>query len=232
MTDWSPSPRSPHYVSPTESPESSGLTLASPQESPDSRSPKKYNVVDSDGRRRCVGTVRSTGERCKLPPRRYQTQCHKHGGNAPHSRRKALVRQNQALAVAALEKQGFTEITDPVAAHLQIASKLYGLVEILEAQVSTLTVITNYDMQGTEAISAVLAAYQASLKDTAQVLNQVNKLDLLERRFQMEQADIRMVADAVQRGIWSDLAGLDYDQATQVQNAVSAEFVRLQQLAS
>jgi regulator of sigma D len=132
----------------------------------------------------------------------------------------------------ALTKRGITHIEDPVQAHLDIAAKLYSLVEILESQIATLDHITNVDMQGTEAIAAVLSTYQSCLKDTANVLNQVNKLDLLERRFQMEQADIRMVADAVQRGIWSELAGLDYDQATQVQNAVSAEFVRLQQLAA
>jgi hypothetical protein len=175
------------------------------------------------GRRRCKATVRRTGVRCLKRPIRGGTVCGSHGGSAPQVRNAARRRDVTANAAALVAKQGYAPLDDPVEALLSVAGEMVALKDALANQVAALTEVTVTDRTGAENVAAVLVAYERGLERVAKVLVSMNRLDIQSRRVDIERARLELFADAVKRAVWSDVAGLEYDQGLRVIDAVVIE---------
>jgi len=184
--------------------------------------------ADDDGiRPRCTATVRSTGLRCKKFPIKYASVCRSHGGAAGQVRRAAAVREQKALAMAALSERGYPALTDPVEELLRLATESVAYKDILAMRVAELTHLATVDRTGQESISAVLSAYASALKEASSVLVQVNRLNISARRVSIEAAQAGLLAEALRRAVYCIEAQLTYDQAQAVLGVASREFAAL-----
>lgn len=89
-------------------------------------------------KRRCTGTVKSTGERCKLPPLRGSVVCWKHGAGAPQVRAAAARRLAEAAATAAAGKYGAPISTTAGEALRDELDRTAGIVSWLTGRVQAL----------------------------------------------------------------------------------------------
>jgi hypothetical protein len=128
-----------------------------------------------------------------------------------------------ANAAALVAKQGYAPLDDPVEALLSVAGEMVALKDALANQVAALTEVTVTDRTGAENVAAVLVAYERGLERVAKVLVSMNRLDIQSRRVDIERARLELFADAVKRAVWSDVAGLEYDQGLRVIDAVVIE---------
>ena len=179
-----------------------------------------------NGPPRCTATVRRTGERCRKYPIRFAKVCLAHGGGAGQVRRKAAQREQYALALAELQDRGYEPMADPVAEQLRLASESVAFKDLMAQRVAELTHLSSVDRTGAETVSAVLSVYQASLKDAAQLLTQINRLDLAERKFIADNLQLVTLAEAIRRAVWS-VPDLTFEQGEAILDAISREFARL-----
>lgn len=92
-----------------------------------------------DGRRRCSGRSKQTGEPCKQPPVPGAGVCRFHGGAAPQVRAAAERRALEARAAALATTYGLPVEIDPVDALLGELWRTQGAVMWLQAQIADLT---------------------------------------------------------------------------------------------
>jgi hypothetical protein len=104
---------------------------------------------------------------------------------------------------------------------------MIALKDALADQVAHLTDVTVTDRTGAENVAAVLAAYERGLERVAKVLVSMNRLDIAARRVDVEAEKVRIVVEAIRRALWSDHAGLDYDDSLRIMEAIDIEFSTL-----
>lgn len=182
-----------------------------------------------DVRRRCIGTVRSTGEQCKKFPIKYATQCASHG-NAPQIRAAAKRREIEAGAMVALSKANIAPLDDPLQALLDLGAEMIAFKDLLGTQVEQLNAadLTHVDRQGQQFIAAIANSFSQAMKDAGQLLVQINKLDLLTRRTNIAAAEAGMLVEALKRAVYCPEANIRYEQGEAILAAVQAEFIKLQ----
>ena len=182
---------------------------------------------EDDGRRRCTATVRSTGQRCKKFPIKFATQCASHN-NAPQVRAAAKRREIEAGAMVALSRSNIEPLTDPLQALLDLGAEMIAFKDLLGTQVERLNAadLTHVDRQGQQFIAAVANSFSAAMKDAVQLLVQINKLGILERRQRLDEAEYRSIVECIHTAVLSPTADLTDDQAHRTLVAIRDELAR------
>jgi hypothetical protein len=139
---------------------------------------------EPDGRpmkRRCTATVKATGERCKLPPIRGGSVCHKHGASAPRVRDAAARRVAAAEALAAYQRHtGDPVPVDLLAALERVAGEIQRWADFAGRRVEQLT---RGEWRADEPrVAAEFGTYERALKLASRFLTDVSRLALDERQ--------------------------------------------------
>lgn len=179
------------------------------------------------GPTRCHATVRRTGKQCRKFPIRGATVCGSHGGMAPQVRHRAAQNVLVADSAALVARRGYEPVADPVEALLSVAGEMVALKDALADQVAKLTDITVTDRTGAQNIAATLGAYERLLSQVAKTLTAINRLGIQNRRVNIEAVQAGLLAEALQRAVFSPRAKLPYDQAQLILRLASDEFTLL-----
>ncbi|MFI7628421.1 hypothetical protein [Microbispora rosea] len=154
-------------------------------------------------KRRCTGTAKSTGERCKKPPLPGATVCKTHGGGAPQVIRKAAERVAEQEALKIMEKYEpqAPPVEDPITALLGLAGEITHFKNFLGARVSEMRAQEwrFTDDKGAEQLRAEIALYERALDRTARVLSDLVKLKLEERQVRVAEQQGVMLAEVIRR---------------------------------
>lgn len=142
-------------------------------------------VSDPIERARCVGTAKSTGERCRRPPVPGATVCVKHGGGAPQvqaaARRRLLTKAVEADANAVLAHEGITGVDDPVELLTRVCAEIVAFKDALAQRINALDHVRYRGTQG-EQLRAEVALYERALDRTVKAAEVLAKLDLEGKR--------------------------------------------------
>ena len=164
---------------------------------------------------RCAANNRR-GSRCGKQALPGQAVCGQHGGKSPQALFGAAVRLTKASAISALQGQEFEPISDPTTALLRIASESVAVSGELRRRAGQLQDIDVTDRLGGSAIAPTLVAYTQSLKDAADVLQKVLKLNLAERKQRVDEATYVDLVEMFRKAVFSNEADLEYEQAQAV----------------
>ena len=160
---------------------------------------------------RCKATSKQTGERCKRPCGPGATVCHMHGGKTPIAivrARERVVEQRARKALADLGEDP-RPLGSPLIALEDIARRMIALTEVTGDLVADLKSM-RYATDGGEQTRAELAVYMRVLKDTADVLEKINRLDLDGQLNRIKAAQAEWVVEAVMAAL--DAAGVQGEQ--------------------
>lgn len=159
----------------------------------------------------CKATSKQSGQRCKRPCGPGAMVCHMHGGKTPIAQEKARERVVEQRARKVLADLGHdpAPLGNPLIALEDIARRMIALTEVTGDLVADLKAI-RYATDGGEQTRAELAVYVKVLKDTADVLEKINRLDLDGQLNRIRAAQAAWVLEAVSAGL--DAAGAEGEQ--------------------
>jgi hypothetical protein len=180
---------------------------------------------------RC-GALRTTENKyCTNYPRRWQKRCGFHGGASGQALSAAKRREVEAQASVSLLKSGYSPLgadTSPVEALMDVAGQCLALRTILADRVSELQSLTVTDRSGAELARGILQAFERSLDRCSNVLIQINRLGLEERKFRADQATGKRLADAINASVWDETADVTTDQGHAIQRRFRVEWEKLE----
>lgn len=156
--------------------------------------------VTAQGRQACTGHVKTDRDSyvpgqnrvplpeprpCRKPPINGQSVCGAHGGMAPQNQQAGARRLHEAKLIDGVrqlipEVEDRTQITDPLETLLGLASEANAFRESLRILANRLGDELRYGGTGAagEQLRAEVAVYRAALKDTADLLVAIAKLDI------------------------------------------------------
>ena len=161
----------------------------------------------------CRATSKQTGERCRRNCGPGAVVCSWHGGRAPQVERVARERAVTARARKVLADLGEdpAPLGNPLIALEDVARRMIALTEVTGNLVADLKSIRYSTPDGGgEQTRAELAAYMRVLKDTADVLEKINRLDLDGQLNRIKAAQAAWVLEAVMGAL--DAAGVEGEQ--------------------
>lgn len=180
-------------------------------------------------RPQCTGHAASTGQRCTKPPIRGGTVCAKHGGAAPQvreaARRRLLVREVEAEALAVLGHEGIEQVGDPVLELGRLASEARALTTALARRVNALQDIRYRGERGSEQLRSEVSLYERALDRTARFMEILARLGYESRRVQVTEDMAAQVAGAL-RSILHEL-DLSPEQERRAPEIVAGAMLRL-----
>ncbi len=173
-------------------------------------------------RPRCAATNRS-GSRCQKTPVPGATVCRYHGGAAPQVALAAARRVARNEAVADLAGRDIPPISDPGHSLLRAAGEMEALKDALGERAAALqeAQITVTDKQGQQALAAVITAYEQSLRGLSDTLVRILKLGLQDRQVRVQEAQSRLLVEAVTKALASPEADLTFDQIQTIRRLVA-----------
>jgi hypothetical protein len=152
-----------------------------------------------DGRRRCVATASSTGERCRKAPVRGATVCATHGGSVGRVRAAAARRVAESAALAVYERHspnGDTPV-DVGGALLELAAEVRRFTAWAGRRVETLTAA---DWRPDEPRAAAeLALYERALDRSGRLLADLSRLKLEARLVRITELQVAALSRIVER---------------------------------
>lgn len=177
------------------------------------------NVKDDDGR--IVGS-----RPCTKSPMKGQAKCGTHGGKSPQAETKAKQRQAEAKTLAAARKlipdlADRTRIDNPLEALLELASEANAFRESLRVLANRVGDEIRYGGTGGagEQLRAEVSTYRQALKDTADLLVAIARLDIEAMLARIEGRKVELVLEALTHGM--NDAGIDEQQKRAVMAGVS-----------
>lgn len=159
----------------------------------------------------CIGTVRSTGERCRKQAMAGQRICRSHGGGAPQNMAAAARRQQEAEATALLAdrkiwNENAAPTTDPVAELLALSGRLRDAVATLGARLENTTPCvccgTSGEMDGVRVL-----AFNKTIAASEKVLTNLARLGLEDRRVRVAERQVDLMLAGLVAGLAA--AGID-----------------------
>lgn len=156
----------------------------------------------------CRATSKQSGERCRRNCGPGAVVCSFHGGKASQVERVARERVVEQRARRVLADLGHepAPLGNPLIALEDIARRMIALTEVTGDLVADLKSI-RYSTDGGEQTRAELAVYVKVLKDTADVLEKISRLDLDGQLNRIRAAQAGWVLDAVMAAL--DTAGVE-----------------------
>jgi hypothetical protein len=158
----------------------------------------------------CRAMSKQSGKRCRRPCGPGAVVCHMHGGKIPQVAAKARERVVAAKARKVLADLGESPdpLGNPLVALEDVARRMIALTEVTGNLVADLKSIRYSASEGGgEQTRAELAAYMRILKDTADVLEKINRLDLDGQLNRIKAAQAGWVLEAVMGAL--DAAGVE-----------------------
>lgn len=150
--------------------------------------------------------------------------CKLHGGCLPNVIKSVGTRKVDADARAAVRGIVIEDVTDPLKAFARHAGEIVAVRDFLRGEVERLESI-RYQAGAGEQLRAELAAYQAALRDTTQVLGVYARLNIDERLVRITQMQADIVVDALNAGL--DAANIrDFDTRKRARAAVAASLLK------
>lgn len=159
-----------------------------------------------DESRRCRGTSRQSGERCKRAAIPGGMVCVMHGGASPAVRKAAERRQAEAQAAAlvnGLWREDALPVTDPIGALAQLAGQMQGAVDVLGPMLRA------DDLDGPTA-----KAFAGLLRELRQSLEGMARLNIAEKHIELEGQRAELIVTAFQGAI--ELLSLPPNDRTRV----------------
>lgn len=149
--------------------------------------------------RRCVGTNKKTGERCRNWALKGGTICKFHGGSAPQVRAAANRNIMQGELRALLQRHGRdVPITDPLTALQEHAGKVRAWMDFLEERITALRHGSQWD---TEQIRGEVQLFTDAQAQVRQTLVDMGRLKIDERLIAIEQGKVEMLWEALKAGL-------------------------------
>lgn len=126
---------------------------------------------------------------CENPVRELGLPCRLHGGSKPPQVRAAVARRAvEQEASRVLERLDRPEpITDPVSELMTFAAEARAYHILLREKVSELETLQTTDVFNAEKLRAVVESFERSLARMSKLLLDINKLNLSERRVELEE---------------------------------------------
>lgn len=147
------------------------------------------------------------GACCKHDPMRGQTTCTHHGGKAGYRRRVGATVVAEAKVVAAARKlipdvADREAIANPLEKLLELASEADAFRESLRILSNKLdNKIRYFGAAGGEQLRAEVATYRVAMRDTADLLVAIAKLDIEERLARISERRLDLVMKALTSGL-------------------------------
>lgn len=183
--------------------------------------------------RRCRGTHKKRGDRCKRPAIPGGTVCTMHGGGAPQVRaaaeRRVAAEAITREASAILAYNGVTPIDDPLGELGKLAAAAKAMTEALGARVNALTDLEVMSVQNTPQLRVVVELYERALDRTHRMLDSLVKHGYAERQITIAETEALLVAGVIRRVVAG--LGLSADQQQLAQTLLAQEFRALEQQA-
>lgn len=187
--------------------------------------------LEGSGREKCR-RVKPDGVRCGNWPIRGGTVCVAHGGRSPATAAAAQKRLAEAAVVKVVEVStkrrvgalvARGDLSDPYQALLDVAGRTVVWMERVGEMVEELESI-RYRGAVSEQMRAEAELYGTLLKDSAQVLATISRLNLDARLVRIREEQARMVQQAVEKGLRA--AGV-YGEALQRARVETAKYLRV-----
>lgn len=126
--------------------------------------------------------------------------CRLHGGSTRNQVASARRAQVDAAVRDAVREVGIEDVTDPLKAFARHAGEVVAVRDYLRGEVNRLEEL-RYQSGAGEQLRAELAAYQAALRDTTQVLGVYARLNIDERLVRITQMQADIVVSALNAGL-------------------------------
>jgi len=158
---------------------------------------------------RCGAKTRA-GHPCGEWAMKGQTRCRLHGGKTPNSLKAAKRRLDEAAAVTAVRKAGVSleAVADPVQLLRELASEAVALKEFFQSRLEALEEL-RYQAGAGEQLRAEVALYERALDRAERFAHDLAKLNLGERRVQLDEAKVVLIAAVLQRVLEAPELALD-----------------------
>lgn len=172
----------------------------------------------------CRANSKRSGKQCLRPCGPGAVVCHMHGGKIPGAVAKARERVVEQRARKTLADLGHdpAPLGNPLIALEDIARRMIALTEVTGDLVADLKAI-RYAADGGEQTRAELAVYVRVLKDTADVLEKINRLGIDERWVAIQAHQAAAVVRVVNAAL--DAAGAEGERR-ELGRAAAAEVLR------
>lgn len=175
---------------------------------------------------RCVGTSKTSGQRCPMWAIKGGTVCYHHGGAAPQTKAAAAQRiatkKIQAAAEATLAHEGIEGVTDPLEELSKLTSSSKALMDALGARVNSLDELEHFDAKNSPAIKAEVQMYERAMDRTHRLLDSLVRHGFTERQIKIEESEAMLVAGVLRRVLAA--LSLTSDQQKQAQLLLAQEF--------
>jgi hypothetical protein len=173
-------------------------------------------------KRRCVGTVQSTGQPCKQAAIEGAVVCNAHGGKMPNIKKAAALRVTEAKVRAQIDDMRdvvqLTSVGDIYDDLLEVASVCRAWRRILQDRVSYLSDLHTYQTESGEQVRADVLLFERALERSAKVGEMLARLNLDERRQAIDERTAATIALLIQ-GVVSDL-GLPAEEQQRAEQLV------------
>lgn len=191
-------------------------------------------------KRRCTGTAKSTGERCKKTPEPGATVCKTHGGGAPQviaaAERRVMEGEVQALVHRLLDNPDAEPVTDPAWELARIAGRMGHAVDVLGAMVNDLQQagrLEYRDVNQVRRLNVLVEAWERLLVEHRRTLTDMTRLGIDKMLADQlaksaEDRALELYGEGIGRVIQRTLDGLNL---TAEQMAQARELVRGELLA-
>ena len=167
----------------------------------------------------------TTGKRCTRIVGVGQKVCHKHGGNAPQTKRKTLDRRNEYEARARLAKKakekGIDRIEDAVEELEILMSEAKAFKDICRDRLNAIGDEWRYKASAGEQLRAEVALYERAIDRCNKILTDYVRLGIAEKRVRIQEAQAMILVGVIQ-SILGQL-GLTREQKAIAATVVPAE---------
>ncbi len=147
----------------------------------------------------CGAATRSGGP-CKRSAMAGGSRCRLHGGASPQARQRAQLRLAERQALAVLEREGIAPLTDPLAALQQLAGEALELKRYFADRLAALEQL-RYEGRAGEQLRAEVALFERALDRAQKFALDLAKLNLEDRLVRLNEAQGRMLAQAVEAAL-------------------------------
>ena len=150
------------------------------------------------GRQPLCGARTRVGGACRYPAMMGQRRCRKHGGSTPRGLAAGARRLAEQKATKSLSREGIEPIGDPVELLRGLASEALALKDHFASRLRALEAL-RYEGNTGEQLRSEVSLFERALDRSQKFLHDLAKLGLDERQVRVSEAQVVLVAAALQQ---------------------------------